>query len=60
MAFKSRICSLCKGRKLLCGKSKCPILEKLRVFDDIKKKLDKKLNKNEVFGASPPSIFVGE
>ncbi len=60
MAFKSRICSLCKGRKLLCGKSKCPILEKLRVFDDIKKKFDKKLNKNEVFGASPPSIFVGE
>ena len=60
MAFKSRMCSLCKGRKLLCGKSKCPILEKLRVFDDIKKKFDKKLNKNEIFGASPPSIFVGE
>ncbi|WP_292460738.1 Nre family DNA repair protein [Methanothermococcus sp.] len=60
MAFKSRICSICKGRKLLCGKSKCPTLEKLRAFNDIKQKFDKKLNKNEIFGASPPSIFVGE
>lgn len=58
MAFNA--CSLCKGRKLLCGKSKCPILEKIRVFEDIKEKFYKKLNKNEIFGASPPSIFVGE
>ncbi|AEH06319.1 Nre family DNA repair protein [Methanothermococcus okinawensis] len=60
MPFKSKMCSLCKGRKLLCGKSKCPIIEKLRVFKDISQKFDKKLNKNEIFGASPPSIFVGE
>ncbi|ABR56100.1 Protein of unknown function DUF650 [Methanococcus aeolicus Nankai-3] len=60
MAFNSKMCSVCKGRKLLCGKSKCSILEKLRAFEDIKKKFDKKLNKTEIFGASPPSIFVGE
>ncbi len=50
-------CAICKGYRLLCGRSFCPILKRIRiiksVFSDLK--LDK-----VVFGSSPPSIFVGE
>ncbi|ABO34907.1 Protein of unknown function DUF650, N-terminal domain [Methanococcus maripaludis C5] len=54
--FRSKTCALCKGRKLLCGRPRCPILEKFRVA----KAVESKINKKEIFGASPPSVFVGE
>lgn len=54
--FNSKLCALCKGRKLLCGRPTCPILERFRVA----KSIESKLNKREIFGSSPPSIFVGE
>lgn len=54
--FRSKTCALCKGRKLMCGRPRCPILEKFRVA----KSVESKINKTEIFGASPPSVFVGE
>ncbi|RLF77692.1 hypothetical protein DRN39_03395 [Thermococci archaeon] len=54
--FNSKLCAVCKGRKLLCGRPTCPILERFRVA----KKLEPKINKREIFGSSPPSLFVGE
>ncbi|NJE42559.1 Nre family DNA repair protein [Thermococcus sp. GR6] len=54
--FNSKLCAVCKGRKLLCGRSTCPILERFRVA----RKVEEKLNKRHLFGSSPPSIFVGE
>ncbi|ABR54235.1 Protein of unknown function DUF650 [Methanococcus vannielii SB] len=54
--FRSKTCALCKGRKLMCGRPRCPILEKFRVA----KSVESKINKKEIFGASPPSVFVGE
>lgn len=54
--FKSKVCSYCKGRKQICGRPKCPILERFRIVKNTKSIL----NKKEIFGASPPSIFVGE
>ncbi len=54
--FNSKLCAVCKGRKLLCGRPTCPILERFRVA----KSVESKLNRREIFGSSPPSIFVGE
>ena len=49
-------CAICKGYKLLCGRQFCPILRKLSLFKSIYSsvRLDK-----EIFGSSPPAIFVG-
>ena len=54
--FNSRLCAICKGRKLLCGRPTCPILERFRVARTV----EQRLNKRHLFGSSPPSIFVGE
>ncbi|NJE25387.1 hypothetical protein E3E22_01830 [Thermococcus sp. MV5] len=54
--FNSKLCAICKGRKLLCGRPTCPILERFRVARSIKEKI----NRKDIFGSSPPSIFVGE
>lgn len=44
-------CAECKGN-LLCGRSKCPLVEKYRFLRSIK--IDKK-----ILDPTPPSIFVG-
>ena len=54
--FNSKLCAVCKGRKLLCGRPTCPILERFRVARTV----EQRLNKRHLFGSSPPSIFVGE
>ncbi|AMQ19446.1 Nre family DNA repair protein [Thermococcus peptonophilus] len=54
--FNSKLCAICKGRKFLCGRPTCPILERFRIA----KKAEEKLNKRHIFGSSPPGIFVGE
>lgn len=51
MMPKAGLCVRCKG-KLLCGLSRCPVLEKTRVKSRLKPK-------KEVFGPSPPNVFVG-
>ncbi|MHA1647432.1 MAG: hypothetical protein ACTSVL_07655 [Promethearchaeota archaeon] len=54
------ICLRCKGARLLCGKKVCPILMKHSIL-----KSTLKINpanfrgKKDIFGASPPAIFVG-
>ncbi|MHA1237951.1 MAG: Nre family DNA repair protein [Candidatus Odinarchaeia archaeon] len=49
------LCVVCKGGRLLCGKNTCPILMKQLA------KIRYELNNIpvEVFGPSPPAIFVG-
>ena len=54
--FNSKLCAICKGRKLLCGRPTCPILERFRVAQ----RVEQKLNRKHLFGSSPPSVFVGE
>lgn len=46
------LCVSCKG-KGLCGRPKCPILEKFKPRAGTPKLSD------NIFGASPPSVFVG-
>lgn len=48
-------CILCRGTKLLCGKSRCPVI--LRAYAQFKvKPLVEGLS---LEGASPPAVFVG-
>jgi len=51
---KGERCAICKGNKLLCGRPKCPILERIRIRSRLMPKLSK-----DIFGSSPSSIFVG-
>ena len=49
------LCVRCKGSRMLCGKTQCPILIKQQALIPLKRvSLDKNLE-----GPSPPSFFVG-
>ncbi|MFW9923711.1 MAG: hypothetical protein ACFFDW_10545, partial [Candidatus Thorarchaeota archaeon] len=50
------LCQICKGYRKLCGKGLCPILVKAKSIAEIQKTF----SKTDFFGASPPSVFVGE
>jgi len=52
---KKNLCALCRGTKLLCGKSRCPVLVKFHSRDKILPLLKSK----NIHGASPPSVFIG-
>jgi DNA repair protein NreA len=51
----TNMCILCRGTKMLCGKSRCPILVKFHARDKVKPFIDTL----KIGGASPPSVFVG-
>jgi len=48
-------CVACKGGKFLCGKTRCPLL----VRADFYLKAMPLINRLDIDGASPPSVFVG-
>ena len=50
------LCARCKGSRRLCGRPRCPIVARLASHYEFKVKY----RKTELFGASPPSVFVGE
>ncbi|MFX0099724.1 MAG: hypothetical protein ACFFCS_09085 [Candidatus Hodarchaeota archaeon] len=54
-------CVRCKGSRLLCGKTSCPILVKHSILKSIKSPLGdlKGIKRKEIYSASPPSFFVG-
>ncbi|HVP23304.1 MAG TPA: hypothetical protein VMS77_05270 [Conexivisphaerales archaeon] len=49
-------CPVCHGFSSLCKEEYCPYLAKLRAFRSAARLVDG----DRVFGASPPSVFVGE
>jgi hypothetical protein len=49
------LCSICKGGKMLCGKTTCPIMARLGAF----KTMFQSIKGTEIDGSSPPSVFVG-
>jgi hypothetical protein len=49
------LCSVCKGGKMLCGKTICPIMERLSAFTN----MFQSIKGTEIDGSSPPSVFVG-
>lgn len=48
------LCVVCKGGKMLCGKTSCPLMMRLHSYVSVSKTLGM-----SVEGASPPSIFIG-
>lgn len=51
----SRLCVICKGAHLLCGKSRCPVIVRASIMYEAVKYFDKL----DVEGSSPPGVFVG-
>jgi hypothetical protein len=52
---KSGLCVVCKGSRLLCGKTQCPILLKVNYY----LKSVPLISTEDIAGASPPSVFIG-
>ena len=48
------LCIICKGGRLLCGRSYCPLLQKISIVNPVQDKL-----KEEMFVPSPPSSDEG-
>ena len=49
------LCALCRGTKLLCGKSRCPVIVKFHSKNKVKPLIDSL----KIGGSSPPSVFIG-
>ena len=49
------VCALCRGTKMLCGKTRCPVI--VRYHSHMKSK--PLVDVLKLGGASPPSVFVG-
>ncbi len=54
-AIASGLCVRCRGAKLLCGKTRCPIL----VRWDFMMRTAPMIDRAELDGSSPPGVFVG-
>jgi len=52
---KKSLCVFCKGGKMLCGKTRCPIIVKSQSMI----KHSKMNNSLQIQGSSPPAVFVG-
>jgi len=52
---KSGLCVICKGSRLLCGKTRCPIIVKVNFF----LKSIPLMNSEDIAGSSPPGVFIG-
>ena len=51
---KNALCVICKGSRMLCGKTRCPIMVRVNQFFRTAPLLSENVD-----GASPPSVFVG-
>ncbi len=49
------LCVLCKGSRMLCGKTRCPIMVKVNYF----LKSVPLMDSENINGVSPPSVFIG-
>ncbi len=52
---QNSLCVLCKGARMLCGKTRCPIMLKVNTF----LKSVPLMDKEDINGNSPPSVFIG-
>jgi DNA repair protein NreA len=51
----SSLCVLCKGARMLCGKTRCALMVKVNCF----LKSVPLMSKEDIDGMSPPSVFIG-
>ena len=52
---RDNLCTVCKGSKMLCGKTRCPIIEQVAVHT----RMFRSVQGTNIEGSSPPSVFVG-
>lgn len=52
---REAVCPVCSGHLRLCNLALCPYLGRVRRFVD----LERLSNQTDVFGASPPAVFIG-
>ncbi|MFQ5977714.1 MAG: hypothetical protein ACE5OZ_06285 [Candidatus Heimdallarchaeota archaeon] len=55
MESRDNRCAVCKGNRLLCGKTRCPVVARVHSFQ----KTTGSLASSHLSGSSPPSVFVG-
>ncbi len=55
VAWGKGLCAACKGGKFLCGKTRCPLVVRLKYYF----KTVPLIRGRDVDGASPPGVFVG-
>jgi hypothetical protein len=55
VAWGKGLCAACKGGKFLCGKTRCPLIVRLKHYF----KTVPLIQGTDIDGASPPSVFVG-
>jgi len=51
----SNMCTICKGGRFLCGKTRCPIMVKVNFY----LKSVPLMASEDIAGTSPPSVFIG-
>ena len=49
------VCTACKGARMLCGKSRCPIMAKVYSYLEVRDIFERE----NIDGSSPPGVFVG-
>jgi len=54
-AQSNSVCVLCKGARMLCGKTRCPLMLKVNTF----LKSVPLMSTEDIDGMSPPSVFIG-
>jgi len=52
---RDNLCTICKGSKMLCGKTRCPIIEQVAAHT----RIFRSIQGINIEGSSPPSVFVG-
>ncbi|MEM2921474.1 MAG: Nre family DNA repair protein [Candidatus Bathyarchaeia archaeon] len=52
---KGSNCLLCRGSRLLCGKTRCPVILRWASLLDV----SKRISSTSLLGSSPPGVFVG-
>ena len=52
---RDNLCTVCKGSKMLCGKTRCPIIEQVAAHT----RMFRSVHGTNIEGSSPPSVFVG-
>jgi hypothetical protein len=55
VAWGKGLCVACKGGKFLCGKTRCPLVVRLKYYF----KTEPLIRGKDIDGASPPGVFVG-
>ncbi len=52
---RGSLCSVCKGSKMLCGMTRCPVIQQVTATT----RLFRTVKGTTIEGSSPPSVFVG-